>query len=151
MIWQPDYHLESFLQSVVFREKDRCRYCYHARLYATAKLAKKGKFDAFSSTLLYSRYQNHVLMQEIGAAVAKQTGVNFSTMISEKAGNRVLMNQRPWVCTGSPTAAVSTVKKTGTSSLQSITHSLIARDRDQDSSRRMFFPVVLVFNWVRIF
>jgi epoxyqueuosine reductase len=77
MIWQQDYQLETFLQSVVFREKDRCRYCYHARLYATARLAKKGKFDVFSSTLLYSRYQNHDLIQEIGAAVAKQTGVDF--------------------------------------------------------------------------
>jgi predicted adenine nucleotide alpha hydrolase (AANH) superfamily ATPase len=77
MIWQPDYQLESFLRSVVFREKDRCRYCYHARLSATAKIAKKGKFDAFSSTLLYSRFQNHTLIQEIGTAVAGETGVNF--------------------------------------------------------------------------
>ena len=77
MIWQPDYQLENFLQSVVFREKDRCRYCYHARLFATAKVARKGKFDAFSTTLLYSKFQNHSLIQEIGAAVAKETGVDF--------------------------------------------------------------------------
>lgn len=77
MIWQSDYQLESFIQSVVFREKYRCRYCYHARLFATAKIAKKGKFDAFSSTLLYSRFQNHALIREIGEAVAKETGVNF--------------------------------------------------------------------------
>jgi predicted adenine nucleotide alpha hydrolase (AANH) superfamily ATPase len=62
---------------VVFREKDRCRYCYHARLSAAAKIARKGKFDAFSSTLLYSKFQNHSLIQEIGAAVAKETGVDF--------------------------------------------------------------------------
>ncbi|MCF8091197.1 MAG: epoxyqueuosine reductase QueH [Desulfotignum sp.] len=77
MIWQPDYQMESFLRSVVFREKDRCRYCYHARLVATAKIAKKGKFDAFSSTLLYSRFQNHSLIRELGQAAAKETGVNF--------------------------------------------------------------------------
>jgi epoxyqueuosine reductase len=77
MIWQPDYQLENFLQSVVFREKDRCRYCYHARLFAAAKIAKKGKFDAFSSTLLYSKFQNHSLIQEMGASVAKETGVDF--------------------------------------------------------------------------
>ena len=77
MIWQLEYQLESFLQSVVFREKDRCRYCYHARLSATAKIAKKGKFDAFSSTLLYSRFQNHALIREIGEAVAKESGVHF--------------------------------------------------------------------------
>ncbi|MDZ7665277.1 MAG: epoxyqueuosine reductase QueH [Desulfotignum sp.] len=77
LIRQSDYQLESFLQSVVFREKDRCRYCYHARLSAAAKIAKKGKFDAFSSTLLYSRFQNHALIQEIGTAVAGETGVKF--------------------------------------------------------------------------
>lgn len=77
MIWQPDYRVEEFLRSVVFRETDRCRYCYHARLTAAARIAKKGKFDAFSSTLLYSRFQKHDLIREIGQAVAKETGVNF--------------------------------------------------------------------------
>ncbi|MCA1794108.1 MAG: epoxyqueuosine reductase QueH [Desulfotignum sp.] len=77
MIWQPGYDLETFLQSVAFREKDRCRYCYHARLTATAKIAKKGKFDGFSSTLLYSRFQNHDLIRETGEAVAKENGIRF--------------------------------------------------------------------------
>ncbi len=77
MIWQQEYDLETFLRSVVFREKDRCRYCYHARLTATAKIAKKGKFDGFSSTLLYSRFQNHALIRETAEAVAKETGVDF--------------------------------------------------------------------------
>jgi epoxyqueuosine reductase len=77
MIWQQDYQLESFLRSVAFRESERCQYCYHARLFATAKMAIKGKFDGFSSTLLYSRFQNHTLIREIGQAVAKTTGVTF--------------------------------------------------------------------------
>jgi epoxyqueuosine reductase len=77
MIWQPGYDLEIFLQSVAFREKDRCRYCYHARLSATAKIAKKAKFDGFSSTLLYSRFQNHDLIRETGEAVAKENSIRF--------------------------------------------------------------------------
>ena len=65
VIYQKGYEIEKFLQSVVFREEDRCRYCYHDRLKATALVAKKGKFDSFSTTLLYSRFQNHQQIKKI--------------------------------------------------------------------------------------
>ncbi len=77
VIYQNTYELERFLQSVVFREKDRCRFCYHDRLYAAAKVAKKGKFDAFTSSLLYSKFQNHALIRETGEAIGKKEGVPF--------------------------------------------------------------------------
>ena len=74
----PDqYDLEGFLQNVVFREKDRCRFCYHDRLLSTALIAKRGKFDAFSTTLLYSKFQNHRRIRSTGESVAKTTGVGF--------------------------------------------------------------------------
>lgn len=77
MIWQPGYELERFLQSVVFREEHRCRTCYHERLKAAARIAKKGRFDAFSSTLLYSKFQNHEQIREIGEALGKKNGIPF--------------------------------------------------------------------------
>jgi hypothetical protein len=77
VIFQQDYRMEEFLQAVAFREKDRCRYCYHARLKATAMVARKGKFDAFSTTLLYSKFQNHDRIIETGQAVARQYDVKF--------------------------------------------------------------------------
>lgn len=77
MIWQEGYELEEFLRSVAYREENRCSYCYHARLTACAKLAKHGKFQAFSSTLLYSKFQKHELIREIGEAVGKKEGVPF--------------------------------------------------------------------------
>ncbi len=77
VIYQKGYELERFIQSVVFREKDRCRFCYYDRLYATAKVAKKGKFDGFSSTLLYSKFQKHDLIRSIGESIAKQEGLKF--------------------------------------------------------------------------
>ena len=77
VIYQKDYRLEEFLQAVVFRETDRCRYCYHDRLKATAMVAKKGKFDAFSTTLLYSKFQNHERIRTIGDAIARQYGGKF--------------------------------------------------------------------------
>ncbi|NOX34056.1 MAG: epoxyqueuosine reductase QueH [Deltaproteobacteria bacterium] len=77
IIYQKDYRLEKFLQSVVFREKDRCRYCYYDRLKATAMVAKKGKFQAFTTTLLYSKFQNHELIRETGEAIAGKYGLEF--------------------------------------------------------------------------
>ena len=59
LIHQDGYDLEGFIQQVVFREKERCRACYHDRLRSTALVARRGRFDGFSSTLLYSKFQNH--------------------------------------------------------------------------------------------
>jgi len=77
VIYQSDYKLEKFLQSIVFREKDRCRYCYYDRLKATALVAKKGKFEGFTTTLLYSKFQNHELIKQTGEAIAKKYGLKF--------------------------------------------------------------------------
>jgi hypothetical protein len=77
MIYQPGYDIEAFFQSIAFRESDRCRYCYFERLNTTAMFARKGKFDAFSSSLLYSKFQNHALIRETGEAAAKKHGVKF--------------------------------------------------------------------------
>jgi len=77
MIWQKGYEMEEFLRKACFRESNRCQICYYDRLYATVKLAKKGKFEYFSSTLLYSRQQNHEKIIEIADALGKQNGVKF--------------------------------------------------------------------------
>ena len=71
------YEIEYFLRSVVFHEKDRCRYCYHDRLTATAIMARRGQFDFFTSTLLYSKFQNHDLIRSIGESLGKAYGVDF--------------------------------------------------------------------------
>jgi predicted adenine nucleotide alpha hydrolase (AANH) superfamily ATPase len=62
---------------VVFREAERCRFCYHLRLFAAARAAKEGKFDAFTSSLLYSKYQKHELIREIGEQAALEAGLPF--------------------------------------------------------------------------
>ena len=77
MIFQEDYDLEGFIQNVVYREDNRCYYCYHDRLRTTALLAKRGKFDYFSSTLLYSKYQKHDAINSMGDAIGKSVGVPF--------------------------------------------------------------------------
>lgn len=71
------YDMEGFLRSVVFRETERCRWCYHDRLMATALTAKRGKFDAFSSTLLYSKFQKHSVIRSIGESIADEVNIPF--------------------------------------------------------------------------
>ncbi len=77
VIVQKGYDLEGFLRRVVFREADRCTTCYYDRLRSTALLARRGRFDAFSSTLLYSKFQKHGHIREIGEALGRQIGVPF--------------------------------------------------------------------------
>jgi len=72
-----EYDLESYLRQVVFRESERCRFCYHHRLGAAAKTARAGKFDAFTSTLLYSKFQKHELIAQTGQAEAGSGRVKF--------------------------------------------------------------------------
>ena len=77
VICQEGYDLEGFIQNVVYREPERCNYCYHDRLRSTALLAKRGKFNYFSSTLLYSKHQQHELIRTMGESIGKSVGVPF--------------------------------------------------------------------------
>ena len=71
------YLLEEFLANVATDPSARCGYCYESRLDAVAKGASEGKFDAFTSTLFYSRYQNHNLMMEKAEAAAERHSIPF--------------------------------------------------------------------------
>jgi predicted adenine nucleotide alpha hydrolase (AANH) superfamily ATPase len=55
----------------------RCAYCYGLRLKATAKTAAERGFDAFSTTLLISPYQQHDLICETAKDAAEQNAVEF--------------------------------------------------------------------------
>jgi predicted adenine nucleotide alpha hydrolase (AANH) superfamily ATPase len=76
VIREEAYPLEEFLQQIAFREEERCRYCY-LRLSHAARIAKKGRFDAFTTTLLYSRHQKHDLIRETAEGVAGTQGIPF--------------------------------------------------------------------------
>ncbi len=77
IIGEDAYSLDLFLRQVVFREEQRCRYCYRLRLSHAARIAKKGGFGAFTTTLHYSRYQKHDLIREIAEDVAVTHGISF--------------------------------------------------------------------------
>lgn len=77
VILEDDYDLDGFLRQVTYREADRCRFCYGLRLQRTARVAKKGRFDAFTTTLLVSPWQKHELIKDIGEAIGRETGIPF--------------------------------------------------------------------------
>lgn len=71
------YLLEEFLQGALARGPQRCSFCYEMRLQETARRAKTGGFDAFSTTLLVSPYQNQELIVAAAEQVAVREGVPF--------------------------------------------------------------------------
>ena len=77
LLVERDYGLKEFIRSVVFKEKSRCPICYHTRLKKTAELASKNDFDSFSSTLLYSKYQDHNLIKRQCESFASDYSLSF--------------------------------------------------------------------------
>jgi len=72
-----EYSLEKFLQMIAFREGKRCFLCHQLRLTAAAQVAKKGRFTFFTTTLLYSKFQPHLVIKDIGEGLAKHYGPRF--------------------------------------------------------------------------
>jgi predicted adenine nucleotide alpha hydrolase (AANH) superfamily ATPase len=74
-----EYGLRSFIKNVSNIESsvDRCLFCYRTRLEKTARMAAEKSFDAFSTTLLISPYQNHDAIKEIGEQTANDFSVKF--------------------------------------------------------------------------
>ncbi len=77
MLYEPSYCPEEYFREVSFRESRRCYYCYALRLEAAARYARKGRFDAFTSTLLVSRYQKHEMIWELGESIGERYSVPF--------------------------------------------------------------------------
>jgi len=77
IIWQDEYNLEAYLEATRKRGVVRCLGCYELRLLRTAQIALGKDFDAFTTTLLYSKYQKHDEIKAIGERLAKQFGIDF--------------------------------------------------------------------------
>ncbi len=77
LIMQDEYRLEEFLSNVAAEPEKRCGYCYTSRLTAAAGTAAAMGFDGFTSSLFYSRYQDHKLMREKAEEIADQFKIPF--------------------------------------------------------------------------
>ena len=78
LIIDEDYGLKEFCKNVVNDLENRCaNYCYRVRMEQTAKFAKENGFDAFTTTLLISPYQNHEKIKEICEEMAEKYDIKF--------------------------------------------------------------------------
>ncbi len=79
LIEEDEYMLDKFLKSILSasEELNRCTICYDIRLRKTAEIAALHEFDAFTTTLLYSKYQNHEYITQLCEKLAQNFGVKF--------------------------------------------------------------------------
>jgi len=88
LIAEDEYGLKQFIAvlqqtagrddvTACFDSPHRCMHCYRLRMEKTACTAKENGFDAFSTTLFISPYQNHELLKEEAQAAADKHGVTL--------------------------------------------------------------------------
>ncbi len=77
VIYCGDYGLREYLKNVNYEGDDRCADCYVMRLKFTAAYARENGFDAFTSTMLFSVYQNHEQLKVFSGNVSKEYGIDF--------------------------------------------------------------------------
>ncbi len=76
VIYVDEYDLGMFLEGAL-KAKSRCQFCYKFRLSKTAQIAKKKGYDAFTTTLTISPYQDHDLIKKIGKDEGKKNDIEF--------------------------------------------------------------------------
>ena len=77
-IVEDEYGLDTFCKNVIDNLKDRCTlYCYPLRIRKTFEYAKANGFDAVTTTLLYSIYQNHDFIKAYCEKLSEEYGIEF--------------------------------------------------------------------------
>jgi predicted adenine nucleotide alpha hydrolase (AANH) superfamily ATPase len=79
MIEWEEYEMPTYFRAVAGHETfgERCALCYRLRLERTAQVAQQNGFDAFSTALLISPYQQQALIRGIGDELAGERGLQF--------------------------------------------------------------------------
>ena len=75
--YQREYGLKEYLRRVVFNEDHRCPICYKMRLVDVVRKAKELGAEAFSTTLLYSRYQQHEVIRRQAEQLSEEYDIAF--------------------------------------------------------------------------
>ena len=117
VIVDEDYGLRTFVEHVASDIDHRCTYCYQHRLEETARYAAEHGYEAFTSTLLASLYQDHD-----GYHVPRRkntpgsTAWNFSTGISGPISGQGISGPESLAFICRSTAGVSFPNRTATRS-----------------------------------
>ena len=72
-----EYDYPEYFRRVAGHEDERCAVCYRLRLTRTAQAAADGGYDAFTTSLLVSPYQDHAELKRAGEEAAAEYGVTF--------------------------------------------------------------------------
>jgi tRNA A37 threonylcarbamoyladenosine dehydratase/predicted adenine nucleotide alpha hydrolase (AANH) superfamily ATPase len=72
-----EYGLRTFLDAVLPENSERCQKCYSLRLEKAACAAAQDGYDAFTTSLLVSPYQDHDAIKRTGCEAAAKYGVEF--------------------------------------------------------------------------
>ena len=70
----PEYDTTDFFKNIT---EPRCTVCWGIRLEKTASFAKEKGFDAFTTTLLGSPYQDHGILKELCENLSGEKGLDF--------------------------------------------------------------------------
>lgn len=74
-------YIDDYMEDVWVNYKNddlsRCTMCYSLRLDKAASYAKENGFDAYTTSLLVSPYQNHDLIKLLGEKFALKYGIEF--------------------------------------------------------------------------
>ena len=69
--------MEDWFREAAFRESQKCWICFNFRMDVIGRLAESKGFDAFSTTLLFSRFQKHELLKSTCEAVSAKYEIPF--------------------------------------------------------------------------
>jgi hypothetical protein len=69
------YNIKGYLKKLP--SNNRCSYCYDLRIKITAAFAKKNNFHGFTTTLLYSKYQQHDVIKSIAIKYSSIYNIEF--------------------------------------------------------------------------
>lgn len=77
VIYRREYGLYDFLRHIGPDTDERCGACCKMRVDAAARAARDNGFDAFTTSLLFSRHQRHDEIKAIAQETAEREGVEF--------------------------------------------------------------------------
>ena len=79
VIWSKEYDISAYFDAVAGHEArgERCTLCYRLRLERTAQVARELHFEAFTTTLLISPYQEQAAIRSVGEELADRCGITF--------------------------------------------------------------------------
>jgi epoxyqueuosine reductase len=77
VMYRDGYDLDEFLVRVVGKGPGRCEQCYRMRLDAAAAETNRSGSGLFTTSLLYSKYQQHDLILGVAREMAREHGVEL--------------------------------------------------------------------------